>query len=183
MSTLFQQPRYRFLVLFIGLYLIFYFFNLFYIGITAPGGWYFSYWDKHLNYVHWLRDFLLWASSNTLNLLGYQTKTSRYELLVVGHGKISLVYSCLGFGVMSFFAAFVLAWPAILRAKISFVIIGLLIIQILNILRFVLLGLYWQSASGYIGIDHHFVYNLIVYLIIALMLFIYVNTQKKPVYD
>lgn len=179
MSTILQQPRYRFLILFIGLYLLFYAFNQAYIGLTAPGGYYIPFLDEHLNYIQWLRDFLLAASAKTLNLLGHQTKTSMYELLVVGHGKIVLVYSCLGFGVMSFFAAFVLAWPANFKAKTGFLIGGLIIIQLLNILRFVLLGLYWQSASGYIGIDHHFVFNAVLYGIIAAMVYAYISFIKR----
>ncbi|MBE7178755.1 MAG: hypothetical protein INR69_20310, partial [Mucilaginibacter polytrichastri] len=146
--------------------------------LTAPGGYYVAFLDEHLNYVRGLRNLLLSASAGVLNLFGYHTKTSVYELLVVGHGKIIVVYSCLGLGIMSFFAAFALSWPAPWRVRTGFLFGGLIFIQLLNILRFVLLSLFWNSASGVIPVDHHLVYNAIVYLVLVGVIYLYINHPK-----
>ncbi|MBE7177909.1 MAG: archaeosortase/exosortase family protein [Mucilaginibacter polytrichastri] len=169
----------RFLLVFISTFLFLYFFTLIYAGACAPGGLYIPFLDKYLNYVQGLRNILLHSSAYVLNLLGYQTRTNMSELLVIGHSKINLAYDCLGFGLMSFFCAFIIAWPEKCRKKIIFLIAGLIGIQILNILRFVLLGLYWHSASVRIGIDHHVLFNTMMYLIISICLFFFMSGNKR----
>ena len=89
-------------------------------------------------------------------------------------GIIQVPYSCLGMGVMSFFAAFVIAYPKKLKAKIIFLFSGLLLIQLLNIFRFVLLAIFWDKKTGLI-LDHHTIFNIIIYIIIAVSLYFWVK--------
>ncbi|WP_299590407.1 hypothetical protein [Mucilaginibacter sp.] len=100
--------------------------------------------------------------------------TNNYELLVPGHATIQLVYSCLGLGVISFFAAFVLAYPVKFKSKIAFLIGGILGIEFLNVIRFVLLSLFWNRNENRV-IDHHAIFNIIVYIIIAITLYFWVK--------
>src|ERR1700761_4224866 len=137
-----QNSPVRFAVLFISLFLLFYYFNILFFGITSPGNHYLPFLADHLNYIAALRWFLLQSSAGLLRLFGFSTLTNNNELLVVGRGIITLVYTCLGLGVMSFFAAFVLAYPKPTKPKFIFLISGLLIIQLLNIIRFALLVLF-----------------------------------------
>jgi exosortase/archaeosortase family protein len=106
--------------------------------------------------------------------MGFATITNQYELLVAGRGIIVLIYSCLGLGVISFFTAFVLAYPVKFRSKITFLIGGILGIEVLNIIRFVLLALFWNRNKNRI-IDHHTIFNIIVYIIIAITLYFWVK--------
>ncbi|MCR8560166.1 hypothetical protein KXD93_21115 [Mucilaginibacter sp. BJC16-A38] len=94
--------------------------------------------------------------------------------MVAGRGVIQLVYSCLGLGVISFFAAFVLAYPAKLKSKIIFLVSGIFGIELLNVLRFVLLALFWHKKDNRI-VDHHTVFNIIIYVIIAITLYFWVK--------
>ena len=164
----------RFIIIFLGLFLVFYYFNIFYWGITSTGNNYNAFLAEHLNYIRGLRYLLLHISAQILNWIGFTAITSDYEMLVVGHGTIQLVYSCLGLGVMSFFTAFVIAYPKKLKAKLLFFIAGILLIQALNILRFVLLALFWKKQSGVI-IDHHTIFNIIIYIFIAISLYFWVK--------
>ena len=75
---------------------------------------------------------------------------------------------------MSFFAAFVLAYPKKLKSKITFLLTGLVCIQVLNVLRFVLLSIFWDKKSG-MSFDHHTIFNIVIYILIAISLYFWVK--------
>ncbi|HZX57867.1 MAG TPA: hypothetical protein VFE54_04050 [Mucilaginibacter sp.] len=164
----------RFIMIFLSLFVAFYYFNILFFGLTSQGNHYNAFLDQNLNYIRILRHLLLAATGHILNWLGYTAITSDTELLVSGHGTIQLVYSCLGLGVMSFFTAFVIAYPKKLKTKLIFLVSGLFVIQILNIARFVLLALFWRHTRGII-LDHHTIFNIIIYIIIAVSLYFWVK--------
>ena len=167
-----------FSIKFIVLFLLFYYFNIMFFGLTSPGNNYNAFLDEHLNYVAWLRWGLLHTSSFILNHIGFISIVSTTELLVVSHNKIQLIYSCLGLGVMSFFAAFVIAYPKPVQQKIYFISAGLIAIQVLNVLRLAIVALYWTNKAQQI-IDHHFVFNSIIYLLISISLYFWVTANDK----
>jgi exosortase/archaeosortase family protein len=167
---------FKFIALFIILFLVFDYFNILFFGITSPGSHYSAFLSQNLNYIEWLRLLLLRSSAGVLNLFGYTAISNNTDLLVAGHGKLRLIYSCLGLGLISFFAAFVLAYPKSTKSKIIFLIAGIFIIEILNVIRFVLLGIFWNGHSNQI-IDHHTIFNLTLYLLIFISLFFWI---RKP---
>ena len=175
---LWQNRSYRFIILLLGVFGLMYYFNEFYIGITAPGGHYVPFLDEHLNYISGLRFVLIQTAEWILNLLGYSTFTTEYWLRVAGRGGVVVVYSCLGFGVMSFFTAFVIAWPAKLKSKLWFLPLGLVIIQLLNLCRFVLLPLYWKGSGLRGQVDHHNIFNGIVYLILIIVIYFWIRNNE-----
>lgn len=164
----------RFIIIFAVLFPAFYYFNIFYFGITSTGSHYSSFMANNLNYISGLRWILIKSSAQILTWLGFAVIENQYELLVAGRGVIKLVYSCLGLGVISFFAAFVLAYPVKFKSKIAFLIGGILGIEVLNVIRFVLLSLFWNRRESQI-IDHHAIFNIIVYIIIAIVLYFWVK--------
>jgi exosortase/archaeosortase family protein len=169
----------KFALTFIGLYLVFYYFNIGFFSLTSHGRHYNAFAAAHLNYIHWLRVGLLHASAAILNHIGFTAITSEYQLLVAGRGIITVVYSCLGLGLMSFFAAFVLTYPKQGgAARYWFLILGLLAIQVLNVLRFTLLVLFWHGNTPHIA-DHHTIFNLIMYVMIMVSLYFWVK-QPDP---
>ncbi len=174
-----DQPNYsiiKFAVLFTVLFLLLYYFNIGFFSLTTPGRHYHAFLAQHFNYIHWLRRILLHSSAALLNGMGYTAITSEYQLLVAGRGIIQLVYTCLGLGIMSFFTAFVLSYPKGGAARYWFLGLGLLVIQLLNILRFVVLVLYWRSSNPNIP-DHHTIFNILIYALIMVSLYFWV---KKP---
>jgi exosortase/archaeosortase family protein len=168
-----NQPL-KFIITFILLFAAFYYFNILFFGITAPGNYYSAFLADHLNYIRGLRWLLLHSTAQILNWLGYGAITNEYDLLVAGHGVIQLVYSCLGLGLISFFAAFVLSYPKKWKSKIIFLIGGIIGIELLNITRFVLLALFWNKRDATI-FDHHTVFNIFIYLTIAITLYFWVK--------
>jgi exosortase/archaeosortase family protein len=173
-----QVSPIKFVVVFLLLFLLFYYFNILFFGITSPGSHYYPFLANHLNYIQWLRQVLLNSTAQVLSWFGFSAVHNGTSLLVAGKGTIVLVYSCLGLGLMSFFAAFVIAFPKKLQQKTIFLIAGILCIQLLNIARFVLLALFWNKQANRI-IDHHTIFNIILYLIIMISLYFWVKQGDK----
>ena len=171
----------KFAIKFIGLFGLFYYGNIIFFGLTLPGNHYSAFLRYHLNYIGWLRWALLHSAASCLTALGYIAKVSDTELLVVGHGIVQLIYTCLGLGVMSFFAAFVIAYPKQLKPKLLFLIAGLMGIQFLNIIRIALLALYWNRSKARI-IDHHLIFDVLIYIIIIVVLYRWVNNRATNVH-
>ncbi|MVN20614.1 exosortase Y [Mucilaginibacter arboris] len=169
-----QKPAIKFAFHFLFLFAIFYGSNLFYNGLMQPGGNYNAFLSQHFNYIQWLRNFLLDSSSAGLQLFGYQTKINSYSLMAVGYNKINLAYDCLGLGVMSFLTAFALTFPTKIKSRIQLWIGCIIGFQLLNILRFMLLALYWKGEEMD-RINHHTVFNGIIYVLIALTLYFFIE--------
>jgi exosortase/archaeosortase family protein len=167
----------RFVVTFLVLFLAFYYFNILFFGLTSPGSHYNNFLANHLNYIDWLRWILLKCSTKALHILGFTAINNKYELLVAGRGIIRLVYTCLGLGVMSFFAAFVIAYPKSIKPKLIFLICGLLSIQFLNVVRFVILALFWDKHTSHI-VDHHTIFNIFIYIAIVVSLYFWIKPSK-----
>lgn len=178
-KQIWQNPAIRFAIQFIALFFLFDLGFVALYGLSLPGNNYSPFVENYLNVVHWMRIFLLHTSKFFLELSGHRTVISETQLLTAGHYRLLLNYRCLGLGIMSFFAAFVIAFPKPWRKKTAFLVGGLLAIQALNVLRLVLLALYWTPSVGDIA-DQHTIFNIIVYVIIIAALFIWMRKIAKP---
>src|SRR5471030_3283173 len=144
----------RFAVTFVILFLVFYYFNILFFRAINPGPHYIALLADHFNYIKGLRWLLLSGTSLLLKCFGFSSVYNDLNLLVAGHGSIQVVYTCLGLGLISFFTAFVLAYPKPLKVKMVTLVIGIIIIEIFNIVRFALLALYGSDSVNQL-IDHH----------------------------
>jgi exosortase/archaeosortase family protein len=174
-----STSSFRFLSRFIGLFCALYGFNLFYIGITTPGGIYCSFLDQHLNYIKGWRGVYISSTAKVLESTGYIVHTTGTTLKVQDHAGFRLVYSCLGYGIMSFFAAFVLAFPKPLYSRIFFLFTGLVIIQLLNTLRFILMAVFYKPTAILGFADHHDIFNYSLYIILLGMIYLWLNPRLR----
>ncbi|GAB1462348.1 exosortase Y [Pedobacter sp.] len=180
LKSLWSEPYFKFIICFIGLYLLFYGFNTAFIGITAKGGVYAPFLDQHLNYINWWRTFTIESTATILRWLDYTTYTNEYQLRVIGKKGFTMVYTCLGYGIMSVFAAFVFTFPGKIKFRYGFLVLGLLIIQLLNTVRLVLLSLYWNKKAPLFNMDHHDLFNIVVYAVLILLVYIWLKYVSKP---
>ena len=168
----------KFALKFIVLFLIFYYFHIFFLGLTSPGNHYNTFLALHLNYIQGIRGLLLSGSAQVLSWFGFDVIYNNIDLLVAGKGAIRLAYDCLGLGVISFFSAFVIAYPQKLSHKLLFLVVGILGIQLLNITRFVLLALFWNRKANQI-IDHHTIFNIILYILIMIGIYFWIKHNDR----
>jgi len=177
MSLKSKYPAVFFVVSFLLLFALFDGFNLLFFGFTTPGNHYSSLLANQLNYIQGLRSVLLACSKLILEMFGYIVRSNDHQLMVVGRGTIDVVYTCLGLGVISFFAAFVLAYPKPWKQRLIFLLAGIFCIELLNVLRFVVLVLFWRHQNQKI-IDHHTIFNIIIYIAIAISLYFWVTYKS-----
>jgi exosortase/archaeosortase family protein len=169
----------KFSVTFVLIFLALYYFNIGFFSITSPQSIHYnSFIANNFNYIRVLRHLLLLSTSFVLHCAGFASVTNEFELLTAGRGGIRLVYSCLGLGLMSFFSAFVLAYPKPIKKKLFFLISGLAVIQLLNVLRMTAVAIFWGSRAQHI-IDHHIIFNGIIYIVITIGLYFWVTAEER----
>lgn len=176
-----KNPGISFLVKFILFFIFFYVGTQVVIGLSADVGWYSPFIAKHFNYVAWLRKSILHGGQVAASIIGLKTIVRPPFLLQLINGPaVKMVYSCIGVGVMSFWAAFVLANAASFFKKLLWALGGLTLIWFINCWRIAFL-LYTLAKNGNINkfAEHHTLFNAISYLVIFIMMYLF--TRKKLV--
>lgn len=153
------------------------------IGLSAPEGYYSSFVADYLNFIPPFRDFVLHATIKTLSLFGYESfQLSATQLRIVGGGGVNVVYSCLGYGVTSFWLAFVFANTGSWKKKLVWMLGGAIVLLVINILRMSLVALASHKGWAYpLGLDHHTWFNIVAYGLIFLMIWVYDRRGVKRV--
>jgi exosortase/archaeosortase family protein len=181
-TNIFTNKKFiRFVIIFISVFLVCYYGVLFLTGVAVPGGIYSPTVEKYFNISTWLRSSLLLATKILLSIFGTETvRINDYVIRAVGGGGVRIVYACLGFGVMSFWFAYVVATISSLKKKLLWVSGGLLFLWVLNVLRISLVLIAdnkgWHFPFGW---DHHTWFNIIAYLAIFAMIYFFEKSLKK----
>ena len=158
----------RFLLLFSGLTIAFYC----YIGIVSPGGKTYSlFLDRYANFPAWLTYFICKSAKGLLQLIGYDVYQKKPNNVTITGGRgVNIIWACLGFGVMSFWVAFVAAHYAKWLYKLKWIFAGVALITGINILRIALIALaLHHNWKAFMAIEPHLAFNVVSYIaIIAL---------------
>lgn len=151
------------------------------IGLAAPGGYYIGFVHDYFDYPALLRKSLLNSSQLFLSAIGYHSNVIDISHLKIENGPgIQLVYSCLGYGLMSFWAAFIFANSGTVKRKITWIITGCLMLWLINVLRISLLLIAFDKHwSIPFNIDHHTLFNVVAYTFIFGMIWFFERQQRK----
>lgn len=172
----------RFVIKFLVVFLVCYYGTIALIGLSVPGGRYIAFIDHYLNYISWLRSSLLNGSKLLLSFFGINTYLAGpYNLRVVNGRGIRMVYECIGYGVMSFWIAFVVASAGSFKKKAGWIIFGLFFIWVLNVIRLSLLLV--ATDKGWpmpLGWDHHTWFTIFSYLFIFIFILLFNRQNNKP---
>lgn len=182
-----------FVVKFIGLFLVFYYVNVFFVELTLPGKWHNDFFVTHLNYIQWLTDSLTQMSGSIASMFGVENyiRDATNSVVSVNTGRaVNVKWECIGLGIYSFWLAFIFAHKMSFKRKLLFSIGGIVAMWLLNCVRIALL-LYavehnlkaWKKSWKFIGdVNHHDLYNYACYIIIIGMVYLYYRkTSKKAV--
>lgn len=129
------------------------------------------------------RGFIINSSQKILELFGYDAITdSKY--LIGNNGSVSLERGCLGIKLMFLFASLVYLTSNKKHRGWGFIMIGLIILNVINIIRVLLLFIHVNMYGVYnLAIDHHTLYNYIVYFIVFILWLVwfekYLDIRKK----
>ena len=98
-----------------------------------------------------------------------------------GRGVI-IAMDCVGYGVYSFWIAFVAANSGTLWKKIAWIISGLFILWFINVIRITLflvaINKGWPMP---LGIDHHTWFNIAAYGMIFILIWLYDRTSENKI--
>ncbi len=181
------DPFVRFVVLFLGAFSICYYGIKFINGLAVPGGAYSPFVEKYFNIASWMRSALMYCSKGILSLMHTQAFREDDYILRSSSGQgIRLVYSCLGFAVLSFWTAYMIATPAKRWFKIAWMIGGLLALFLINAIRLSLVLKAADAGKTFpFGWDHHTWFNIAAYLFIFILIFIFraKNKYHEPTED
>ncbi len=147
---------------------------MFYMGVLVPEGKVHSTWlSEHADFVSLFRRFLLWGGTRFSSLLGYPATHDDYMIYVEGVAGVRIIYTCLGFGLISAYTALLLGWPGRWQQRLISGAIGIVMIIVLNMMR--LGGLAVLFVTGHYdlfdNVNHHDIFNGIV-LFICFLLFV-----------
>jgi exosortase/archaeosortase family protein len=165
---------------FIAIFLVLYYFNILYIGIITPGGFYFPFLKQYFDYPSWLINIILHFSNVITHSLGLNSYVKDNSLSVQNGSTVIMEWACIGLQIISFWTAFVIAHRDKWKKKIIWLGAGTLIICLINCCRIALLSLAmekdWRMSYS---IDNHTMFNLIGYIIIALLIYCYNRLRIK----
>lgn len=173
----------QFAVQFILLYLLFYIGTIVWIGLATPGKFHVPFIEQYLDYVKWIRQSLMFGASQIAHLFGFSTTYEpNFTLRANGQRGVIIAYDCVGYGLMSFWAAFVLSFPQTKNFKFAWIISGWVIVWVINILRIGLLlvaiNKHWPMP---LGLDHHTWFNIFAYGAIFAMMYFFERKGKVKI--
>ena len=175
MNFLLDKKFLWFIAKFLGLFGLFYYGTIAMIGLAAPGGSYSPFIAQYLDYVSWIKDSLMAGTGWLVGLFGYDTvREPGFLVRIVGKRGVVIAMSCVGYGVYSFWAAYVLANAGSAGRKAAWVVGGVLLLWGINVGRIsMFLVAINNNNTMPLGIDHHTWFTIVAYAFIFLMIYFY----------
>ena len=170
----------RFVAIFLSVYVICYYGTIVIIGLAAPGGMYNLFVSKHLDYVSWIKESIIFAVGAVLAIFGVETNTEPgFVIRVCDQKGVFIAMSCVGYGVYSFWIAFVVAHTGIFLKKFFWILGGILILWFINVVRIsIFLFVINKNKEMPFGVDHHTWFNIMAYGFIFGMIYLFNKKQN-----
>ncbi len=174
------KPFLLYLFRFLGIFAVLYGGTLLIIGLAAPGGYYSPFVANHLDYVSGLKRMIVANVSMLTGWFGYETAIEpAFIVRIVGKRGVIIAMDCVGYGVFSFWIAYVISNSGSWIKKTAWVIGGLLLLWSINISRITLFLISINKNQPMpLGIDHHTWFNIFSYTAIFLMIWMYERNQN-----
>ena len=181
MNILFDKHFITFVTKFLLLFALLYFGTLGIIGLAAPGKLYSPFVDQHLDYVSGIKNALMYGTKGILNLFGITTVIEpNFTIRFIRARGVIISMNCVGYGVYSFWIAYVAANKGNWQKKLAWIAGGLLLLFAINTIRITLfltaINKGWPMP---LGIDHHTWFTVFAYGAIFGMIFL-LNHRSEP---
>ena len=151
------------------------------IGLTVPGGYYNEWVARYFDYPSLLRSSLLNGSKLLVGAFGFDTfLRDAYHVAIKNRRGVHLVYSCLGYGLMSFWIAFIFANRGSFVKKATWMLGGAFVIWLINVIRISLVLVATnQQWKVRLSLDNHTAFNIVVYIAIFFMIWMFMRSEDK----
>lgn len=132
----------------------------------------------------WLSLNIIANSAGILQWFGYDVYTVDRIIGIGEAGGIEIVDGCNGIAAIGLFLGFILAYPGDWKNRVSFSIVGIGVIYLVNIVRIITLVITQHSWPAVFDFTHDYSTTAIFYIVIFLLWMIWVNfSDINPVYD
>lgn len=120
-----------------------------------------------------------------LDSIGYKTFASKevndFQVFGVdGSNGVWIGGPCNGITLMFLFAIFIIAYPGNFKNKLWYIPMGIIIVNMVNIVRIVSLSLIALYYPQYLDFNHTYTFTFIVYSIVFGLWMLWVNKFSKP---
>ncbi len=165
----------KFLLVFFGSYII----------LTLAYQAYLKYYTSEKFYPDYVTHQVAKQSYHLIDMLGYETYIAKHprkpSMVIAVKDKYvaSIIEGCNGLSVIILFLSFILAFSKGFKKTSIFIISGILLIYVLNLIRIVLitLGLYFYPE--YKELLHEVLFPLFIYGVVFLLWVYWVRNYKK----
>ena len=149
---------------------------------------------QHAQFIYDFYRIIMYSSLYFLRAIGFDAyiyysetmyKYGVYAIGINGSGSVFMGISCIGITLMGGFVALMVSFPGKLKHKLWFIPCGLIIIQLLNVLRMSTLAVLIHKGFkhtfkdynflGILKFNHHDLFNFFIYIVIFGMFVLYVN--------
>lgn len=151
--------------------------NVFLLNFLLKGILFYILWI--LIYENWLAnsayvddvliDHLVSANKFLLHLFGYTIFHYDATIGIDGSHGVYIGAPCDGVSLFALFTGFVVVFSGKIKHKIPFIILGILIIHVLNILRIFSLTVMAKYKPEMLDFNHKYTFTIIIYLVIFSM--------------
>jgi len=164
----------RFLALFIILIEGFYL----YVGIISTGGKFYSpFLAQYFNFPYWLTIAVAKSSALFLEISGYSVhQANAANISINGATGVTIAWPCLGVAPISLWIGFVAAHRYKTSYKLKWIMAGVGVIFLVNVLRIAVIVL--SNYHKWFYLEHfnaHTSFNILAYAIILLMMFVFIK--------
>jgi exosortase family protein XrtF len=112
----------------------------------------------------WVIDITIAMSKWILELLGYTVFTGSERLIGIdGVPGLWVGDNCNGLVLFALFTGFVIAYPGPVMRKLVYIPVGILILQILNVIRIVVLAIIQTYSLEMTQFNHTYTFTIIIY--------------------
>jgi exosortase/archaeosortase family protein len=127
------------------------------------------------NATQYITDFLVKSSGVLLNLIGYNTDVQGRMIRIEGTVGILLDRGCIGRNLLGLFAGFIIAYPGAIKTKLWYIPLGIMLINLINIIRISALALTLKYAPEYFNINHHAIFQYTVLILTFIMWYFWIK--------
>ncbi|TYA74872.1 exosortase family protein XrtF [Seonamhaeicola marinus] len=156
-----------------------------YIGLSLLYSWYLDVSDGSKYYPDFITNLVSIQSDWLLELFGYNVEMLPHpnepSMKVVVNDKYlaRIIEGCNSMSVIILFMSFIIAFTGKMKSTITFVALGIVLIYVANLLRIVLLSMGLYHYPEYKHVLHTVVFPAIIYGMVFLLWFVWVNKFSK----
>lgn len=129
----------------------------------------------------WLSLNIIGTSAGILKWFGYDVYTVNRIIGIGEASGIKIVDGCNGIAAMGLFLGFIIAYPGEWKNKVSFSIVGIGVIYLVNVVRILTLAITQQGWPEFFSFTHDYSTTAIFYIVIFLLWMVWVNFSETEI--